>query len=264
MLVKNKIMAVALLAAATIIQSCNDEAISVIPEPVANEKLVSRIETRWGSVIVTTQYYYRTDGQLDSLVWNRVNGADSHGRERFFYDNTGRLEKKIVSQQGLVDQEILYTWADGKIGAAKSYINGVKTSYQLFDYNTAGQLTEIEFSIYDRNSGGYYFAGKNQYTYHPDGNLFEIKEFTASLSQPQPTLVNTKVYDGYTQGKNPLPSMEILPNVVLQKNLPSSFKLVLPDREVAFTFSYTLQADGYPASRTVQGADAEQNSYSYR
>jgi antitoxin component YwqK of YwqJK toxin-antitoxin module len=252
------------LAVVMLMQGCQDEPALVTPTPITSDKLVSRIETRWGSVLVTTQYYYRNDSQLDSLVWQRVNGADSRGREVFQYDNGGRLTKKIVSQVGLVDQEIVYTWQNGKIAAAKSYINGVKTSYQLFEYNTVGQLTKIEFSIYDRGSGGYYFAGENLYTYHADGNLFEIKEFTASLNQPQPTLVNTKVYENYAQGKNPLPTMELLPNVVLQKNLPGSYKLVLPDREVTFTFSYSLQADGYPAARVVQGAEAEQNTYTYR
>jgi len=235
-----------------------------VPGPLSPTPQLTQVETRWGDVVVTVQYYYRPDGQPDSLLWSRKNMFESEGKEIFVYDASSRLVKKIVSQTGLVDQEIVYTWADGKIAVARSYYNGKKDAYQFYDYNALGQLAKIEFTKISPESGGFFVSGENHYTYHADGNLHQVKEYVASLDEPQLTWTNTKTYTAYTSGLNPLPSMEVLPNVVLQKNLPASYVIQYPENTLTYTFTYSMQANGYPSTRTVTGMEGEQNTYSYK
>ncbi len=234
------------------------------PTPLLPTPQLTQVETRWGDVVVNVKYYYRADGQPDSLVWSRKNMFESKGKEVFVYDAGNRLSKKIVSQTGLVDQEIVYTWADGKIAVARSYYNGKKDAYQFYDYNELGQLIKIEYSKVSPESGGFFVSGENHYTYHADGNLHQIKEYVASLDEPQLILAYTKIYTNYLDGLNPLPSMEILPNVVLQKNLPASYVIQYPENTLTYAFTYSMQANGYPSARTVTGVDAEQNTYTYK
>lgn len=209
---------------------------------------------------------YYPDGRLVSVQWERNTPYTTTGLEVYEYDGQNRLIKKINKIQDVITAETEYVYQNNQIVAALTFIDGIKDNYAFYEYDDMGKLIKVEFFRRDYQSNGFYQDEEKMYTYHPDGNLYEIE--THVLSQEEGGLVwnNTRTYETYHEKSSMMDSEPSVPGLKLQENLPLKLSVVTDAGTFNYTFTYRFYPNGLPADRVTVYNDGqtEQTVYTYQ
>ena len=111
---------------------------------------------------------------------------------------------------------------------------------------------------------GFFRTDSIGFIYHADGNLFKVIKYTGDNSGVM-TLLSTQTFPEYFSSPNPVATVEILPIVKLQRELPKGYVVAdIDNNSFSYSMQYDLRKDGYPRKRTVTSVGAvEQTVYTY-
>lgn len=244
--------------------SCDNE--NADHQPVKNPVIQSTITTRTNWKL-NTSYEFKADGNLQAIDWRRETPAVTEGKDIYSYDESDRVISLTRSISGLVDEKIDYVWMDNRIIASKSYVNDWQHGSTFYEYNEKGQLVACEYMERDASGIGYFRKTESEFTYTEDGNLFQIFDYRFNAESLQVELVSVKTYTGYTGEVNPVPDVEILPNIKMQNGLPLGYSIATARGVNHYNIEYTLRADKYPAERretSDEGSSAVHTIYTYK
>jgi hypothetical protein len=242
------------------LQSCKEDD-GFMPKTLP---LLRSYESTSGAFSQKATYEYNSDDKVTQIEWERATPGITRGKDVFLYDAKSRLTTQVRSITGLVDETIEYTWDDDKIFAARTFSNGQKIAFSFYDYNNKDQLETME--TYNRQGNfGYLRTDSIGFSYHSDGNLFKMFNYAYSEAEQHMILVSTKIFPDYLSSPCPVSTIEVLPVVSLQKNLPSQYTWQGIDNNVSYVMQYELRDDGYPSERTVtSNAGTELTKYEYQ
>jgi hypothetical protein len=246
-----------------IFQSCEEDQPAVqVPE----ELRIKSMQTIGPSWTQSSVFDYHPDGRLASVQWERNTPYTITGQELYEYDAQNRLIKMINKIHDVITTETEYVYQNNRIVAALTFIDGIKDSYSFYEYDDNGKLIKVEFFRKDYQANGYYQDEEKLYTYHPDGNLYEIETYV--LSQEEGGLVwnNKRIYETYHEKISLIDNEPSVPGLKLQKNLPLKFSLVTSAGTFPYTFAYRFYPNGLPADRvtTYNDGQSEQTVYTYQ
>ena len=190
---------------------------------------------------------YNAQGKVSKIHWDTYTPHHRNGTDTYHYE--GGL---LVSISKSAVENIIYSYAEGKIIKSERVVNGVVKKYTLFDYDDMGNVSGSEEHVL-QPEGHFELEFVTVYLYFQDGNLFKRLRYLPATRPDDYTLISTATYDGYLNVENPFPMVEILPTVIAQKNLPSSYRLEENGADLFYTLSYEFLEDGRPAKRTVSG-----------
>jgi hypothetical protein len=240
--------------------ACKDDEIN----PVVEEPRLVSYKSVSGSFKLTAEYEYDSEGRIKSISWERSTPGTTRGVDEFIYDDAGKMVEQIRSISGTVREKTTYTWDDGHIFASTIYnSNNKKIGFSFYDYNEAGQLEKVE--IYRGEADvGFLRTDSIGFTYHADDNLFKMFKYAGDNSRVM-TLKSTETFPEYFSSPNPVATVEILPIVKLQRELPKGYVVAdIDSNSFSYSMQYDLREDGYPKKRTVTSVGAvEQTVYTY-
>lgn len=232
--------------------------------PVQTAPLLLSYETDSGVLSMKAAYEYNLEEKVSKITWERATPGITKGADVFEYDSQGRLKKQIRSITGLVDETIEFTWDGNVIFASATYSNNQKIAYSFYDYDNKNQLKIIE-TYRKESSYGYLRTDSIGFTYHSDGNLFKMLHYAYSSDLANMIRVSTKTFSDYLTSPNPISTVEVLPVLSLQKNLPTQYLWEGMDSSLPYTFEYDLRTDGYPNERTVHSSSGDETTiYKYK
>jgi hypothetical protein len=232
--------------------------------PVQTAPVLLSYETDSGVLSMKAIYEYNLEGNVSKIIWERATPGITKGTDAFVYDSQGRLKKQIRSITGLVDETIEFTWDGDVIFASATYSNNQKIAFSFYDYDDKSQL-KITETYRKEGSYGYLRTDSIGFTYHPDGNLFKMLHYAYSSDLGKMIQVSTKTFSDYLSSPNPISTVEVLPDLRLQKNLPTQYLWEGMDSSVPYTFEYELRTDGYPYERTVHSNSGDETTiYKYK
>ena len=255
-----KLYFLALTAILLTMFACKDDEI----DPVAGEPRLLSYKSVSGNFKLTAEYEYDSQDRIKKISWERSTPGTTIGIDEFTYDDTGRMAEQIRYISGIAQEKTTYTWDDGDIFASTIYNNNnKKIGFSFYDYNQAGQLEKVE--IY-RGEGevGFLRTDSIGFTYHADGNLFKMFKYAGDNSGVM-TLTTTQTFPEYFSSPNPVATVEILPIVKLQRELPKGYVVAdIDNNSFSYSMQYDLRKDGYPKKRTVTSVGAvEETVYTY-
>jgi hypothetical protein len=137
--------------------------------------------------------------------------------------------------------------------------NGIKKSYALYDYDQAGNIGG-KATYYLQSDGSYKQSLTFIYLYFNDGNLYKQLTYTPSDGNEEYVLLSTRTYEGYLNVSNPFPVFEIVPTISAQIKLPSSYRMEENGVNLVYHFSYQVNENGLPISRST---NLETTIYAY-
>lgn len=240
--------------------SCSDEQEIVRSSPV----LKSYIETN-GIATVRAEFERNTDETISRLTWQRQTPTLTQGADVFSYDANGNLTEMTRSITGLHDERVVYTYYDGKIGFSEHFVNGDRIAFMFYEYDEHGRLIHTEENIKVPGGFGHLRGDEVEYFYNAEGNLFQVKNYSFTESTAQLKLESVYTYSNFTAGINPLQPVDVLPNVVFQKNLSSKLTIESNGNTTEHTYTYKLRSDNYPAQRieSVNGSVKSTTTFEY-
>jgi hypothetical protein len=234
-----------LLFFAFVVQACDDDD----TEPILETPLLLSYETVAGHVTFAANYEYDSDRRVTKISWQREVPGVTRGSDVFIYDEQGRLKQQERSITGLVDEVVNYTWDDDLVFASATYSNNRKIAFSFYDYNEADQLESVEF--YKWEGPGFLRTDSIGFTYHPDGNLFKMNKYTFDHNALKLIFVSSQTFSEYLSSPNPVPTIEILPSINLQRSLPKDYTVSNTGNSQSYLMQYDLRADGFPKERIV-------------
>ena len=240
--------------------ACKDDEIdSMVVEPrLLSYKSIS------GNFKLTAQYEYDSEDRIKRISWQRSTPGTTQRVDEFTYDDAGKVMEQIRSTSEAVQEKTTYTWDAGHICASTIFnINNKIIGFSFYDYNQVGQLERVE-SYRGEGDVGFLRTDSIRFTYHVDGNLFKMLKYEGDHSGVM-TLTFTQTFPEYFSSPNPLATVEILPIVKLQRELPKGYVVAdIDDNSFSYSMQYDLRKDGYPRDRTVTSVGAvERTVYTY-
>ena len=203
-------------------------------------------------------YVYDEYGRISVVRWDKNTPYFSEGTSTYFYNAAGQVVKLIESA---VD-ETIFIWENGKIIKSEEYTNAVLTKYTLYGYDAAGNVGEA--AVHHRQSNGEYkMSFLFVYLYKVDGNLYKQLVHTPVEGSDEYNLIATRTYDNYLDVENPFPTVEILPNMTTQPQLPTTYRLEENGHDILYQFSYEFSEDGKPVKRTATSPGGSETAYYY-
>lgn len=135
----------------------------------------------------------------------------------------------------------------------------------FYEYDAQGRLIHTEENNKVPSGVGHVRGDEVEYFYNADGNLYQVKNYSFTESTAQLKLESVLTYSDFTAGINPLQPVDVLPNVVFQKNLPAKLNIESNGNVSEHTYTYKLRADNYPTQRieSVDGAKVGTITYFY-
>ena len=239
--------------------ACKDDEI----DPVVGEPRLLSYKSVSGNFKLTAEYEYDSQDRIKKISWERSTPEPTQGVDEFTYDDTGKMTEQIRSISGIVHEKTTYTWDDGNIFASTVYNSNKKMGFSFYDYNQAGQLERVETYRAEGNIG-FLRTDSIGFTYHADGNLFKMVKYAGDNSGVM-TLISTQTFPEYFSSPNPLATVEILPIVNLQRELPKGYVVAdIDNNSFSYSMQYDFRKDGYPRERTVTSVGAvERTVYRY-
>jgi hypothetical protein len=179
-----------------------------------------------------TMYDVSYDGDRISELHN--NTAGNRDRLLYLYDGDGR-----VTSVRYVD------------------VNGVVSTVLFLSYD-GGRLTAIERDR--RVAGGFLIDKTMSFTYHADGNLFELKEHRPAIDGFQPETTTMDRFEQYDDGINVdgfslihndfFDHLVLLPAVQLQKGNPRRETFSGDGDNYTVDYTYTYDAGNRPLTKS--------------
>jgi hypothetical protein len=211
------------------------------------------------------EFDFNTNGTIARLDWKRETPNVTQGSDVYSYDAGGKVTELVRSITGLLDEQIVYHFENEKIIFSEHYVNAERISFVFYDYDENGRLTHTEESNRVPDAGGYLRGTEREYLYTDDGNLSGIKEYSFTESTAQLVLESVHTFSNFTKAFNPLQPIDPLPNIVFQKNLPTTLTIEADGHIKIYTYQYTFRTDGHPTKRTdlVNNAVVETLTYEY-
>lgn len=201
-------------------------------------------------------YAYDNNGLLTSVTWEQNTPGFSQGTHTYYYDQDNKIQKIVTSPV----EETRFVWEGGKITKSEEYKNGQLKKYTLYGYDDAGNVGEAAVHFRQPN-GEIKLSILLVYLYKTDGNLYKQLTYIPIEGSDDYNLNSTRTYDNYIDVENPFPMVEILPNMVTQRQLPSSYRVEENGHDFLYTFTYEYGEDGRPAKRTATSSSGSETAY---
>jgi hypothetical protein len=213
--------------------------------------------------------------RLKDMVVNRLPSPYYH----FDYDDSGNIiganyqsglriytvnytDKKISQMENIIEpvrDRLQYVYDNGKV-IQVNIINRNNVTYRkaFMAYNAANKLARLYWEVLD--NGGFTSEQMLEFTYHPDGNLKQMRNTTFAVG-PLTDGSFTETYDNYDDKVNaegfslllPLPQnhLILLPDYKLQLNNPRHVvRTGTGTVDYNADYQYTYDNKGRPLSKT--------------
>ena len=204
-------------------------------------------------------YEYDEHGRVAKVLWRNYTPFLTEGTEVYHYDANSQLVK-VVKYPG---REVMYQWLNGRITRSETIWHGTVHDYSEFAYDDEGNVGGVV--TYHRQPDGSFKKGLYTiYLYFTDGNLYKSLTYQDSDDPENPYLVSTRTYDNYLEVENLFPMAEVLPNVKMQKTLPTTYRAEEAGHDLLYNITYEFREDGRPGKRIARaGAQVETAVYHY-
>ena len=212
-------------------------------------------EVTAGSTVLKRFLEYDEQGRVSKVHIETYNPYHTATTQSYVYDANNNLVK-IERSPG---REILYHWQNGRITRSESFQSGVLREYHEYGYDDAGNLGAVK-SFYKQPDGSFADGGTTIYLYFTDGNLYKSLSYIDSGDPENPTLISTRTYDNYIAAENPFPMTEVLPNIKMQRDLPTTYRVEESGYELVYHMSYEFRPDGLPEKRIATSANDTQTA----
>ena len=240
--------------------ACKDDEV----DPVVGEPRLLSYKSASGNFKLRAEYEYDSEDRIKRISWERSTRGTTQRVDEFTYDDTGKVMEQIRSVSEAVQEKTTYTWDEGHICASTIYNrNNNIIGFSFYDYNQVGQLERVE-TYRGEGNVGFLRTDSIGFTYHADGNLFKMLKYTGDNFGVM-TLLSTQTFPEYLSTPNPLATVEILPVVKLQRELPKGYMVAdIDNNSFSYSMQYELRKDGYPRERTIISVGAvERTVYTY-
>jgi len=204
-------------------------------------------------------YVYDELGRIKEVNWESATPGASSGTYTYYYADNGLIER--INHAANIDE--FFYQENGKIIKSEYVQNGIITAYDEYDYDLAGNVGGK--AKYNLQSGGdYVLSLVFLYLFHDDGNLYSQNTYIPVAGEDDYQLISTRTYENYLEVANPFLGIEILPNIVVQPNLPGSYKVEENGFTIEYDFTYDYNEMGLPIRRyATSNTDSEVTSYEY-
>lgn len=188
-------------------------------------------------------FEYNEKGNVSKLHWE--NNTLS-GTYIYHYNESDQLIRIVES----AFVERIFTWENGRITKVEKFDDGVLKQQILYGYDDAGNVGEA-LHYYRQPSGemkpGLLFV----YLYYLNGNIYKQLTYNPIEGSEEYPLISTRAYENYLDKENPYLTVEILPNVNAQPNLPGTLRTEENGFDILHQFWYEFDANGRPIKRTT-------------
>jgi len=163
-------------------------------------------------------FFYDESKRIAEIKNVSISGSDYSTTSEFYnYNDEGKIIEEISG-----NNKIIYNWANDRIES--SVKNG--STQNFYGYNSEGELiSRLSKSYID----GFEAINDSSYDYYDDGNIAEIIDsfsgvgFAGWDTIPTQYLHTYKIeFTDYINQTNPFPELQILPNQIMQPNLPTT------------------------------------------
>lgn len=202
-------------------------------------------EATYGYGSVREEYFYNTEKQLIKIQRDYIGDWSWTEIENFFYSEDSRLMKSNLyyNELDIPSTKTLYYWESDKIIKADINYDSSWYSYILYDYDENGNIkTKSVYNTLEENSEDYILTSSTNYQINSTGNLLEEKISYYNGNASNQYLITT--YDHYTDKINYFPKNEILPGMMVQKNLPGSISIEENGTKTTYSFTYNFDEEG--------------------
>lgn len=209
--------------------------------------------------IVKRFYEYDEQGRVSKVFWQNYSPYLTEGTETYHYD----ANSQILRIEKYPGRDILYHWVADRITRSETMWHGVLHEYSQYDYDAAGNLGGV-VSYYRQDDGSFAKGFYTIYLYFADGNLYKSLTYQDSNDPENPNLVSTRTYDNYIEASNPFPMTEVLPNIRMQKNLATTYRVEESGFDFLYQMTYEFDNDGKPTKRiATAGSHTQTAVYHY-
>lgn len=216
-------------------------------------------EVTAASDVVKRFYEYDEQGRVAKVNWQNYSPYLTEGTEIYHYDANSR----IVRIEKYPGREVFYHWTGDRITKSETIWHGVLHEYNEYDYDDAGNLGGV-VSYHRQNDGSFAKGFYTVYLYFTDGNLYKSLTYQDSGDPENPYLVSTRTYDNYIEVDNPFPMTEVLPNMKMQKNLATTYRVEEAGFDFLYQMTYEFDDDGKPTKRiATAGSHTQTAVYHY-
>lgn len=206
-------------------------------------------------------YEYDEQGRVAEVYWEKATPVLSTGTNTYTYANNGLIES--IKRSNTPDIDELFHQENGRIVKSEEIANGVVSQYTLYDYDDAGNVSGSAIH-YRQQSGEYKLGLIFVYLYFTNGNIYKQLGYAPVENSEDPEQVSSRTYDHYMDVNNPFPMISVIPNVVMQHQLPALFILEEGGGEYSYDISYEFLDNGLPSARTISGTGGtEITNYTY-
>ena len=240
--------------------ACKDDEI----DPVVGEPRLLSYKSASGNFKLRAEYEYDSQDRIKRISWERSTPGTTRRVDEFTYDDTGKVMEQIRSMSKAVQEKTTYTWDGSHICTSIIYNSNNKIiGFSFYDYNQVGQLERVE-TYRGEGDVGFLRTDSIEFTYHADGNLFKMLKYTSDNFGVM-TLLSIQTFPEYLSTPNPLATVEILPIVKMQRELPKGYRVAdIDNNSFSYSMQYVLRKDGYPRERTITSVGAgERTVYTY-
>ncbi|MBV6643555.1 MAG: hypothetical protein KI791_22740 [Cyclobacteriaceae bacterium] len=230
---------------------------------VLDDELIGKpksYETAGGGWFYSKVYEYDEKGRVEKIHWEQRTPGTSRGTQTITYDEQGNL-LRITDYENSYE---VFTYENGRIVKSENIKNDVVKSYNLYDYDEAGNLGGMA-SFYLQPNGVYLKSLVFIYLNYSDGNIYKKLVYSVGEAngEEELTLISTETFRSYHNKANPFPAFNVIPTIVSQSKLPGGYLFEDSEKIYHYDFTYVFNLDGMPTSRRVTGSSNEVTYYYY-
>ncbi len=204
---------------------------------------------------LTTEYFYRADGKISETTYTSSLVGGGAGTSVYNYSEDGNLIR--------IDDELMvthwdYIWEDDKIIRSEEIVDGLKRSYNLYEYDEKGHISSKTQYFFEETSQSYKTSSREEYLFNKEGNLYKVYWFSWNDSDNEYKQYGDTTYEDYSEIINPFSLNEIIPGLRVQTNLYGTFKwrYGAPDEyEGVVHYTYTYDSEGKPVIGEANNGD---------
>lgn len=241
-----------------VVSACDDD-----DGTQTNIPLLTGYEVESANWTLEAEYEYNSFNKLTSLSWRRETPSVTVGSDKYTYNDQGQVVEMIRTITGLTDERISYRFDETGVFASDHFSNDTRFMYILYSYDEKGKLVRMEESYRLPQGGGHERGDETEFSYYEDGNLHQVKNYFFDQENAELILMATRTYSGYIVSPNPVDPLDILPNLALQKNLPSKLTVETQAESKVYDYTYDLRKDRYPSKRVTTTEDGTTETMTY-
>lgn len=211
-------------------------------------------ETSGGGWKSSKMYFYRPDGLVDRVEWQTETPGLRQGTDTYYY--TGGKISRINYHDG---RDEYFYWENGRLITSEVIDNGIKKSYEVYDYDDAGNIGgKQQFDL--QGSGEYTLSYVYVYLFFQDGNLYKQLTYIPVDTPEEYEMISTRTYENYLDKTNSFPLVEVVPTIQAQHKLPGSYRVEENGADLHYSFTYEYDSEGRAIRRVTNG---EETTYGY-